>query len=432
MAAMPPAAGRTCQATPTTRARPQQSRCPRRWGRLLVLGMILVLVAALVPRALADTDDGGDLSLQPQSETEQLPPAQPPADVALNADSNGGGGDDSAATVDAATQLLSQSGEEAQTPADAAQSQPESTREQVAEQVAAGQDPPDLPRQDLQLGGGPGCVGDGCSKAPPMIGGPAIAAIGGGSEGGAPPGGGSEGEPQSPRAQRAQVWDVIGQIATVDAKVQEVIEWRREAQREEYDAALQAALEEAMAAEMGPIDRASLAAELARISENLQRLEPRVTAGTAAAGDLEYAKRKLQEVSERLQILPMSSVDLDLLNFPEQHIPHGKPVVPDLAGYGPKETTIPDLAGFAGNTPMVAGPAPYAGTPGEVSVGPIPPTPASPGWRAWLTATLFVGGGATLATAAVILGPKVLAFLGGTAACGGNPACGLVAAAIAP
>jgi len=45
---------------------------------------------------------------------------------------------------------------------------------------------------------------------------------------------------------------------------------------------------------------------------------------------------------------------------------------------------------------------------------------------------MFVGGGATLATAVVIFGPKVLAFLGGTVACGGNPVCGLVAAAVTP
>jgi len=145
-------------------------------------------------------------------------------------------------------------------------------------------------------------------------------------------------------------------------------------------AALEAAMVEAAMEEgLGPIDRSSLAAELARLSERLQRLESRVTAGTAAAGDLEYAKRKVQEVSERLQILPMSSVGLDLSSFPGRQIPDGEPVVPDLAGYGSKETTIsalagfaaeqarvPDPAGFAGDPATVAGPAPYGGTPGEV------------------------------------------------------------------
>jgi len=58
MAAMPPAAGRPRQAARSTRACREQPRRLRRRGRRLVLAMTLTLIAAVLPRASADTGDG--------------------------------------------------------------------------------------------------------------------------------------------------------------------------------------------------------------------------------------------------------------------------------------------------------------------------------------------------------------------------------------
>ncbi|HKF00278.1 MAG TPA: hypothetical protein VKG45_15280, partial [Actinomycetes bacterium] len=142
----------------------------------------------------------------------------------------------------------------------------------------------------------------------------------------------------------------------------------------------------------------------------------------------------VQRLAETLLGSAMSIEQLDPPGTPGP--PPAPPVVPPTPPRsGPdlrEQPPVPGPAGFAGDPATVAGPAPYAGAPGEVLVEPAAPTTATPGWGSWLKATLFVGGGATLATAAVVLGPKVLAFLGGTAACGGNPACGLVFAAVAP
>src|SRR4029450_4339240 len=101
MAVMPARADRT-RSTSTTRARPLPPRRPRRWGRLLVLGLTLVLVATLGTRALADTDDGhsldslstldssGDSGQPTRSETK--PPLV--AYVALNTTNERGGRDE--------------------------------------------------------------------------------------------------------------------------------------------------------------------------------------------------------------------------------------------------------------------------------------------------------------------------------------------------
>jgi hypothetical protein len=61
MATAHPAPGRPRPATPVARARRQPAPRPRRWGRPLTVGLALVLVAALVPGAHADSgSDGGD------------------------------------------------------------------------------------------------------------------------------------------------------------------------------------------------------------------------------------------------------------------------------------------------------------------------------------------------------------------------------------
>jgi hypothetical protein len=60
-AARPPRS--RAQASPTrTCPRRQHPRRPRRWGRLLAVALSLVLIAAVVPRALADDGNDTDLS----------------------------------------------------------------------------------------------------------------------------------------------------------------------------------------------------------------------------------------------------------------------------------------------------------------------------------------------------------------------------------
>jgi len=156
VATTPSPVHRIRQATPaTTQARPQPPRRPRRWGRLLVLGLTLALVATLGTRALADPDDGGPLVETPDLQTEQLQAQPLPAD-------NPGGTDDagSAIVTDAASQALTPSGEEhPQSPTVAQAPQPERSDERTEGRDQAG--------EDVQLADASGC-GDGpCSKEPP-------------------------------------------------------------------------------------------------------------------------------------------------------------------------------------------------------------------------------------------------------------------------
>jgi subtilisin len=77
MGAARPVRGRPGPATPGPRARRQPPRRPWRWGRLLVVSLALVVVAALVPQALADTDGGGmpasgDRGVAPRSRAQVL------------------------------------------------------------------------------------------------------------------------------------------------------------------------------------------------------------------------------------------------------------------------------------------------------------------------------------------------------------------------
>jgi hypothetical protein len=66
MGAARPVRRRACRATPMPHARRQAPRHPQRWGRLLALGLALVLVAGLVPWARAG--DGADSGVPDSSE----------------------------------------------------------------------------------------------------------------------------------------------------------------------------------------------------------------------------------------------------------------------------------------------------------------------------------------------------------------------------
>src|SRR5262245_4849237 len=79
-----PAPDRPSSATLVARARRPEPGQPRLWGRLLAAGVTVVLVAALVPSARADSD-GGDSTLVPvdppaeDAVTEVPAPAEVPA-----------------------------------------------------------------------------------------------------------------------------------------------------------------------------------------------------------------------------------------------------------------------------------------------------------------------------------------------------------------
>jgi hypothetical protein len=107
--AAPPPRGRPCQATPLPGPRRRPARRPRRWGRLPAAVLVPVLVAALVPGALADTDDGGAMPPAPgpvgddtavaTSEAEALADTIEGRTPAASDDTTGTGGDGNDGTV---------------------------------------------------------------------------------------------------------------------------------------------------------------------------------------------------------------------------------------------------------------------------------------------------------------------------------------------
>jgi len=178
---------------PMTRARWQRPRRPRRWGRLLVAGLVVVLVAALVPQALADPDDGMafDDLFQVDPSIGQAPPVA--AADAGGQSQDGGDGNEVTASVPNASD---QGGKVAETPNSGAggeaTEQPEAPLV-VAEvpavdpqQVDPDQDGTNTPDDQLaaaqnRLSHPAGCAGDGCSEGPAIPGNPLIAATAGGA-----------------------------------------------------------------------------------------------------------------------------------------------------------------------------------------------------------------------------------------------------------
>src|SRR5262245_33840236 len=172
------------QAGPATRARPQPVRRPRWSGRLLVLVLTVVLVAAVGTRASADSADdaplpewagkaagtgtdagagtGIDLG-QPRTETA----AQQPA---VATDGDGGAHVVTVGILPAPDQ--GGDGEALpQLPSVVAEARPEP----AGGQTAASRQPPDRPDQDEPGAGTGGCAG-GCSNEPPTPAGPTAAA----------------------------------------------------------------------------------------------------------------------------------------------------------------------------------------------------------------------------------------------------------------
>jgi hypothetical protein len=166
MAATSRRADRPRPATSTTRAcLPQLPRRPRWWGRPLVLGMTLVLAAALGTRALADTDESGS-SLESFGEAPGPQTDRPQARAEMQqpaAGSSGGTDGEGSAVMTGA----GPGGEVDPEVPVVARAQPEPTDDVAEGKDQAGQDRPR---------GGPGACASGCSTAPPDSGTPPVAA----------------------------------------------------------------------------------------------------------------------------------------------------------------------------------------------------------------------------------------------------------------
>jgi len=156
-----------------TRSCSRPSPQPRRWGRLLVGGLTLALVATLGTRALADDPDNG-LSLVDSSGEQTDQATQPPTGQAPDqraADQGDPSGDDTASVTPLGL---------VQPPTVLGQAHAEDTDGQA---LVAGRPPTGQSEQDEQPSGlAGGCVDGLCSQQPPGPGDPTVqaAAEGGG------------------------------------------------------------------------------------------------------------------------------------------------------------------------------------------------------------------------------------------------------------
>jgi hypothetical protein len=225
MTAARPHRAKPRQAPPVPRARRQLSQRPRRWGRPLAVGLALVLVAALVPGAAADPDDGGGMpaaaetfgdqaaaetdlqTLEAKAMAETL---EAPTSAAAPEGADGNGGDGSGDRV-----ALADGGEATGGGGlPAARPQPDPVPLEVAQQPQEGQpagvqqpepevatdQPLDQAEQDLlaRLDAGQECGADGCQEGPglpPIIRGDTHGGTGQPGPGGRPAAGGPTGQP---------------------------------------------------------------------------------------------------------------------------------------------------------------------------------------------------------------------------------------------
>jgi hypothetical protein len=550
MAATPPAADRTRRVARLTRTGRQPPRRLHRRVRLLASGVSLVMVATLVPRALADDGDT-EISL----ETFRAPEA---VDASGDADILGGaslqGGEDTDTGDLAAGEL------QPQTPGAEAEHRTEGRQpgDTISGDAAGSSDqdtgarrrPGPAWQDDQLLADADGCAGEGCSTEPDLI----AAAAGGGASGGrsrlmdlvdrllravrlrSP----QESALEYPQPRRLEpiyrdvLWDLnvvehlqetrerqglnLDQEEQYDAEIrlarafEGIRQWRSEVAEgtPAYEQLLRLTLRAERAAHQlltvteprpggrptqmdlvewnlravellqearevegvtrGPEELRDDQFRLARAFEGIRQLQPQVAEGPESERErladltrrVQQAQRQLTQEVQRGS--PMSSVQLPPPLTPaNEQAPNvdiamthpgaslaaeqprtGPPVsdatlrpVPPPPPFGGSKPDhgIPALEVTQGMPPRLEAAMNAAVQTGKATTGavePIPPQTAPPGWGPWLRATLFAGGGATLATAAIVFGPKVLAFLGGTAACGGNPACGLVASAVVP
>jgi hypothetical protein len=198
MNAARPHRARPRQAPPVRCARRQLAQRPRRWRRLLAMGLALVLVAAVVPGAHAG-DDGGGVPISPQSVGNQALDdemfdetlaqkfdAETPVVSDGDDDGGGDGSSDQVALAPGGEATGSEGsaigGEDPQPSAPSvveehpeapivAQAQPDHADEQPAEGK-------DQAGQDEQRGSGSGGCASSCSTQPPNPGGPTVAAAG--------------------------------------------------------------------------------------------------------------------------------------------------------------------------------------------------------------------------------------------------------------
>jgi hypothetical protein len=151
-------ARRAQPASLTTRPRGQQPRRLRRWGRLLVVGLSLVLAAAaVVPGALAD--DGNDTGVSSDLSSEWLAGAadtwtgpdqdeQLPAEQQLAMETDSLSGDETAPDTGASSQMPDHSSEAPLQPPGVAQAQPANQPDGAIPGAGEGADPESTTSKD--------------------------------------------------------------------------------------------------------------------------------------------------------------------------------------------------------------------------------------------------------------------------------------------
>jgi hypothetical protein len=325
------------QAAPETDARRQRPRHPRRYGWPLALSLALILVTALVPRALADDGDLPTSSVPFQAEPFAEAPASPEGT--------------------AATDALTAQGSQATGTGDPEAGVEE--RQQPQPPVVIAQSP----WQDRQQPGDQQTDDANVSKMPPLPEGPTAAAIGGG----APSGGG----------QRPSVAEVIGNLeATVDAVIDSMPAPGRE-----------------------PVTDADLADQLRLLGDALWQIEQLTpqTEGTGQQERLEGLKERARLTLDKLLDLPNPMIGVDFNQPRATPAQPPAPVAhpgPPASGSGPGEAQpVARLAGFPRNEPAVPGPAGFGGTKVDTTI------PLSANMSPEMQVTLATGGVVTIGLA---------------------------------
>jgi hypothetical protein len=295
MATMPPPTDCAHPAAPAKQVPRQWPPRPRRRGRLLVGSLTVILIAALVPRALADIGSDG----MAFDDMFQLDPPTGQAPLIAAADTGGDGGDGGNQVTASVQEAFDQDGGIPETRHSGADGDdPEQTEAPlVAAQVRleghdpdAAQDDSTTPDDQLaavqgQLAEPAGCTGGGCPEgvAIPKDVISAASTRGGSSRGDDASRGGDQ--PSTPLDQR---------IARLKVRV----DWLAELQQSS-----------------DPLPRGQASRELKAILRETLRLRHEQIRGSSRSNLLEEVRQKVQEELDKLKN-PMVAVDLDDTQLP--------------------------------------------------------------------------------------------------------------------
>jgi hypothetical protein len=366
-----PAPSRPRPATPAPRARQQPTRHPRWWGRPLALGLALLLVAAMVPGAHADTDDGGGMPISESVEVEaldaktstQMFDAEPPVSPEGTGDRGGNGSSDTVALAEggetSGAERSSTGEEEPLHPASLVVAEHHQEDQQPDDQhySADGGDPLGEAEQlAQQFDASLGCSADGrCPDGPGIPpGAPTLADTRGGT-GGTGPGGDQPQDRsagQSPGSEdiREAIFDQQKQMNILDVDIAVVRGQLRDVSPETWAERTR----ELAASIQHPIEDLYFQNRINRIREHLQLLSGNVQPETEASRELAEAQNLLEELSTEVArgVVPRR---------PGESLPSGSEstmsmVAPDAVGRGQPTTKgnqvePPKPTGFGSNQP---------------------------------------------------------------------------------